>query len=428
MSLSLIVELYRTCGRPSFHNGDFACTGEYALIKGIIKKIKEQIENGAQARFTHMLVDNVDVLDDGLPDQGHLIDFQLRLPTNSASTFHLNLTELLVKDPLISHGQIPENFYLVEEDYYSGDNLPKPATLEALDSLCRLIRSLSLLAHYHDKKPNGDYLRLVFVQPAEESGGRAVVLESKVTIALLEAAKVNPSLVEMLSESSATNDPHYSAKVGVFGTSLATFVSTRPTSMSAFEYLVLHWQQFVESYQRDLSTYLSGFAFHKAKREVAEAELKIADEFSKVLSDITGKLLSVPVSIAAVAAMYKDGSLLQRLLLLIGILTASVVVSRLVANQKQQVDRIKHAKDLVLHAVEGKKDVYPEELAVAITEMATNLDKNEQSLGRTLRLFSFLSWLPFIAAILLLSYMYFSEINRLILVLGSSSFCVDLIF
>ena len=205
------------------------------------------------------------------------------------------------------------------------------------------------------------------------------------------------TLVESLRVGNSTTDPHYSSKVAVFRVSLAEFLNKRPVGLPAFSYLVLQWDDFTNVFIKNLDTYLSGFAFHKAKREVAEAELKIADEFSKIIIDITGKLLGIPISIVAAIAITKSTSVLEGLMIVIGLGLATLIFSGTVGNQQRQLQRIIHAKNVVFNALEGKQEVYPDELKTAITEMKTGLDKNEDKLRSLLWLFRCLSWAPFIA-------------------------------
>ncbi len=405
MSLEPIVELYRACGRPPLDGAHFACATDFPLVQGIVRRVQDE----SRARFDDLDVDGVDVLDEELPTLGEQIDFRLRLPTGSSAAFHQSLETLLDVERRISRGEIPADYYLIEEDYYSGDQIC-PVPIDSLRRICRLILGLSKLAHYHDEKPSSGYLRLVFLQPGKGADSKPVELETRVTMPVIRASEeLEPRLVEELSESTAANDPHHSAKVGVFGTSLATFVGNRPTG-DAFEYLITHWQKFVKEYQRDLSTYLSGFAFHKAKTEVAEAELKIAGEFSKVLSDITGKLLSIPISVAAVIAIPKAETLIERLLLLLGFFVASLIISRTVANQARQFHRVNDAKNLVLGAIEGRKNSYPKELVEAIDKLTIGLNSDEDGLRNSLRVFAVLSWLPLVIALCVLGYVYWDSL------------------
>ena len=412
MSIEPIVELYRACGRPPLEGVHFACEASYAQVKTLVHRIKDD----DVARFDDLFVDGIDVVygDDELPEHGETIKFRLRLPTDSSSTFHKNLEKLLNVESRISHGEMPFNYYLIDEDYYSGDP-ERPEHIESLDRVCQLIKGLSGLAHYHDEKPSNGYLRLVFIQSANGAIIKPVELETRITMSVIEAAvSLEPRLVVELSESCAANDPHFSAKVGVLGASLATFVSNRAAG-GAFDFLVTHWHEFVAEYQRDLSTYLSGFAFHKAKTEVAEAELKIAGEFSKVLNDISGKLLSIPVSVAAIIAIPKASNLCEHLLLLLGIIVASYIIWRTIDNQKRQFNRIEHAKELVLCAIEGKKESYPQELATAVDNLTTDLRNDAKALRDNLAFFSVLSWLPLFIATIFLSYIYWADIVAFLL-------------
>lgn len=401
MSFKSTVDLYRACGRPTLDGFHFSCSTNYPDVRQLVLNILTD----KWARFDDLYVDERDVLDELLPENGQVIKFSLRIPTDSSATFHQNLACLLELDSHISRGQIPDEYYLIDSDYYTGDR-EVPENVNNLDRVCRLVVGLSKLAPYHDEKPSGGYLRLVFLLPGVEVGVKPIELETRVQISVVEAAKdLDPRLVEELSASDVTNDHHHSAKLGVFSTSLATFIGS-PREDNAFLYLITHWQDFILTYQRDLSTYLSGFAFHKAKTEVAEAELKIAGEFSKVLNELTGKLLSIPISVAAIIAIPKSESFIERLLLVIGFFIASLVIFKTIGNQKRQFSRIINAKNLVLGAIEGRKNSYPQELIDALVSFVEDLQKDEKSLRSALNFFSIISWLPFAISVCVLGYVY----------------------
>ena len=420
MSLASIVELYRICGKPQLVGAVFTGTASFQAVRDLVLKI----QGDRRQTFEDLKVDGNDLPDDDeLPTQGHTISFTLRITTGTAATFQADLGSLLAKDPKISRGELPAEFYLVDIDYFSGDTT-KPPQMQALDKICKLIQSISKLAHYHDDKSGSGYLRMVFIQPAKNINTfKPVELETRVTTTVIQAAEnLDTRIVEDLSESSASNDPHYTSKVGVFGTCLANFVSNRPSG-DAFEYLVSHWHDFTNEYHRDLSTYLSGFAFHKAKTEVAEAEIKIAGEFSKVIGDISGKLIGIPVSYAVIAAIPKAETFAEQLLIFIGISVASLIIAKTVDNQERQFIRIQNAKNLIINSIQGKKQTYPKDLADTVDKLVNDLNQDEAGLTKSLRLFKSLCWSPIAISVLVLCYLYLDTFYQYALAIIDMALC-----
>ena len=276
----------------------------------------------------------------------------------------------------------------------------------------RLIQGLARLAYYRDEAADG--YNLVFLQPEGEAMPRPVELRTRVSAEMLgEAPMVETQLVDELVNAEAEHDSHYSARVGVFGTALAQFVSGYPPER-AFKRLVQDWDVFTRAYQQDLATYLSGFAFHKARREVSSAELDIASRLSAVITDIAGKILSVPVSMVAVVALVKTPGLAGRLLLLVGVGMASLLLAGGVRNQQALLERVAHAKALTLDAIRGRREGFPDELREEVEQMTARLDGDERRLRRWLRSFYWLSLLPFAAALVVMVWLYWEPLGSVV--------------
>lgn len=294
---------------------------------------------------------------------------------------------------------MPSGFYLVEEDYFD-DGIESNVSVSRLANVCELISCLSKLAHYHDEKAKTRFLRLVFLKPEEIGNTHPVVVETFVDEDLLKASGEIPTdRLKYLCESSETEDPHYRERLGVFGNTMAEFIQARPESEKPFYYLVKSWSSFLEVYDKNLAVYLSGFAFHKAKREVAEAEVSISSKLSQVIGDITGKLLGIPVSFAAVIAIPKAGGVFESTLIVLGLLVATFVIVEVIENQKRQLSRVTDSKNLVLSAFQGRKDIYPTDLSDAVDRITTNLGNDGEKLERLLCFFRVLAWIPVLLAL-----------------------------
>ncbi len=401
MSLSPIVELFRASGPPEFTSGRFSAELRF---NGETRNLIENVWKQNPGVFEELLVDGREVLDnDPLPSSGVKFTFTVQPPQNSSSTFHLSLNDFIKTTPQISRGQIPSDYYLVNENYYSEDN-NHPKKIINLSIICKIIDNLSRIAHYHDTKTSADHFKLVFFQPGGAKNTSPVELDTKVTEEILSYDAPDLSIIDNLSKSSASIDPHYNEKIGVFWSTLTEFMKNDIGTLTKFSYLIKNWSLFIDNYQNNLGTYLSGFAFHKAKREVAEAEFQIADQFAKVISEIAGKLLSIPVSFAVVIAITKTSSAIEGPLLVCGLLLASTIIAGAVRNQQKQLERIDHAKTVIFDAIEGKCDSYPEKLQESVADMKNNLNKNEVSLRRLLWVYRTLSWAPAIVGVFIYAF------------------------
>ncbi|KFK60828.1 hypothetical protein JS84_24840 [Vibrio vulnificus] len=102
-----------------------------------------------------------------------------------------------------------------------------------------------------------------------------IVLSVSISENLL-SKDINFSLLNELTSAESELNMHYSDKLSVFYASLHEFLGGGYAPDEAFNKLIDSWGAFVALYQNNLSTYLSGFSFHKAKKEVAEAGKRVS--------------------------------------------------------------------------------------------------------------------------------------------------------
>ncbi|WP_447895459.1 hypothetical protein [Vreelandella sp. GE22] len=273
--------------------------------------------------------------------------------------------------------------------------------MKSLGVFCDFVKKLACLAHYHDAKVTDSGLNLVFIHPKEGGGQSTVAIKAKADPKMvLKTGELDLSLLSSLCDNDQTTDMHYHEKINVFSSTLIDFVKGDKARVGAFDNLVDKWDDFVDLYNKNIGTYMSGFAFHKAKREVAEAEISISEQFSKVLSDITTRVLSIPLSFAAIVALIKADSFWESYFIVVGVFLASLIISQLVSNQQRQFNRVVKSKALVLGSFEGRKELYPENLKSHLDDLEVDLDNYEKRVRRTLWIFRVLSWAPVLAALL----------------------------
>lgn len=398
MSLSEIVKLYRVVGKPSVRNGSFSAVVPWASdVIDLVNFIRKENDRC----FDEILIDGSEYLSsDHLPNSGTSVEFDFKLPQQSSSQFYDSVEHLIERAPDVSKGSLPDEFYIIYEDYYSGDDSSAPNNMLALESIIDLIDGLSHLAHYHDQKlVASKSMRLVFIHPDYDKKIQPAVLETKITNEMLNISPLNTQLIKGLNSENVLNNPHYNAETGVLGNTIVDFINGRSDGQAAFKHLIENWDAFLLLYHKNLSTYLSGFAFHKAKKEVAEAQINLTERFSNVINNISGKLFSIPLSFAAVFAMFKSESSAERFVFLLGLIMASYIIFKAVKNQRQQLIGIIHSKNIIFDALDGNVDTFPNELVREIETMKHNLNNSEMELVSNLRTFYWLCWIPTIVGI-----------------------------
>ncbi|WP_338617002.1 hypothetical protein QJR39_09255 [Yersinia enterocolitica] len=129
----------------------------------------------------------------------------------------------------------------------------------------------------------------------------------------------------------------------------------------------------------------------------------MADKLSKIISDISLKILSIPISFIAALGMLKMNGILELVISFVGLLITSTLVILMVMNQEKQFIRICHSKELMFKPIQSKANTYPEDLAQEISSVVQAFDENQKLTQFTLLAFKVLSGLPtFIALIILI--------------------------
>ncbi|MGR5153196.1 hypothetical protein [Photobacterium swingsii] len=394
MALKKLVELYRLGGCPELKGRNFDIRFEATC--DIVEKLRTDF-TPHRIEIIWPVSDPEDDLDVDDIEVGIEYCVQFRVGESNTSPWFCDVEELIERSPSLLVGEMPASFYLASSDVCYPDKTS--LATKKLEQMCRFVSAMREIAPYHDKKPNSSAHSLVFVANVAESS-KPLVLDISINKKVIDQCPTDISILEYLIKTESNVDHHFHEKLNVFSSTLLEFTKDIDSPKAAFEKLVIQWGCFVELYQANFATYLSGFAFHKAKKEVAQAEIELADKFANVTSDITNKVLAVPISMAAVIAMNsKSIGIGGDILVVIGLLITTYITVAAIDNQKSRLSLVNEAKKLVLGAFEGKKDSYPKELQTAITNMGRKLDSSSTKAKWYLRIFRVLTWAPVLSAL-----------------------------
>lgn len=98
--------------------------------------------------------------------------------------------------------------------------------------------------------------------------------------------------------------------------------------------------------------------------------------------------------LVASLGLLKVNSKSEMLIIFSGIILASLFGHFTLSNQRNQLERIDHAKNIVFKPLVNSEKKYPTELKCDIDSALTELSKNYVKCQKTITKLMFLSWLP----------------------------------
>lgn len=401
--LKTLVELYRIAGKPAISSVYLPLQLDYSpKAEAFLRELTHSPRVSQYIVEDEFIADGIFIENNALPRDWQSISITLKLPRDSVQRFHNSITDLITFSS-VRNGEFPTNFYIIDQDYHSEDTVTPPA-VQKVKNVCRLIKALSKLAHYHDRKATDGEPRLVFIQ-GSDGRSKSAILQPTITNEMLDYSDIDCSIVEQLQDDHSINDVnHHIEKRGIFRNTLVEYINENNFN---FQQLMEHWTDFRLAYDNNLSVYLSGFNFHKARKDVAAAELDFSEKISKTISDLTAKILAIPLSLLAAIGIWKLSDLTEQLVVTSGVVFTSLIINLIISSQWKQLKRIIHSKEMVFNPFILKLKNYPNELQKDINKAIDELKNNEIFSFRILISFYILCWIPTAVGIAIIIYKYF---------------------
>ncbi|MBC7490063.1 MAG: hypothetical protein H7240_09035 [Glaciimonas sp.] len=381
-----VVNLYRALGKPSVTDDS-----TYSFDGPITPVVRALIEDYRQINFRFGEID-VSQLSDSHAK------IEVNLPRGDVGKFYSTIESFLTSTSSIAVGSIPENYYILEEDYLSGD-LPKPIKLRSLESLTEFIKLLTLFSEdIHDLSGSG-VRRLLFVLPPD---GR-IPQKTVVVPVVLEASALDNELnhykiLESLVSPSNEKKLHIEERRLVMKIAISDVLNNANSEMKLLTFLVKNWNEVLRKYRYNFQAYINKFAFDDIRKKIADAEIEYASKLSGVLGDIAGKLLALPVSLLGVIALEQAKSDFAFWSGCAGLFIVSLIYCLVLYNQNQQVSRLENSFNLIFSPFFNKINTYPKALRDALSQRKNGTAKQLLTLKWTFRIFYFLAMVPTIGA------------------------------
>lgn len=402
MAFEHTIELYRNSSVDEVSQDALTFSGSISFEAGApLVRLLFQPDGISELQFRNLAIDSR-IIDepDEIPESGENIEFEVAFKTATGGRFYRDFDHFLeFAKPTLARGRIPEKYFLIRERYASGE-ANAPTKVQSLERLCSLVSHLSDLAHHHDGRDSTGSPSLVFIKADEGRIGKVILRPVFDDATVRAGSHLDLEILAELLGDSPNGTPHKHTKRAVFESTLAEFLASIDDGENAFRSLVERWPAFVDLYNVNYQTFVSGFALRKAKRELADAEMKLAGELSATVSDVATKLFAIPLSLVAVAAIPRAESYLESLVITVALVFASILTRALVKTQQHRYSSAEHSKNLLYDSLDGKPELYPQDLRSEINGMKEALDRNDGWVKRALVAMVIASWSPAVLAIL----------------------------
>lgn len=379
-----VVELFRKSGRPEWCSGQFKGQLDYAQAQSrdLLDRLRRQ--DREHGYLADLIVDNIFVSDeDDLPSEGRTAEFVFKTAYQGSARFFLNAAELAAHPPL-GRGKLPDQFYLVEEDYQHGTDESVPDSVKRLKDLTDFVNTISQLS---DQK---------FV--TEGSGAWTLVFQTGDGMGLLETRfgeeLLNMRAPEVAWEAvkSLTADPggiHQKEKVLMFKSVMCEFLN-RNVEFHEFIKAAENW---AKKYNNDLDRYLRKFSLDEVKREIAKEDTRFSEQLSRMLGDVTVKILGLPLSLALLMVVRTQSAALPWWFLALILACISIIVGILVSHHIKTLERVEINIKMVFGKLQARNNgPSTSSREEELDRVMESLDIQTKQLKKYLRIYRFAAW------------------------------------
>jgi len=399
-TFSQLIALYRDLKCPELKDTSFSAN--VASSKKVIKLLN-YLWSVRKFDIEIMVEDSVyDSSDDNFPEfvGCQSLSINITVHQNENGFFYQNVSDWIAKAGALKKGVVSPNIYLIDEDTIVTEDTTNRNVEKVLTS-CHLVCKLSELAHYHDEKNGGaNAYRLVFVMPDKDNKVyHPVILTTQLSGEILKADQPDTSILSLILEQQHSNDIHANERLSVFRIALAEMIEKTPDNTEPFIYLVKNWSDVTDSFHKSWENYLSGFSFSKLKAEIAEQQITFSQKLTDIVANLSGRLFSLPISIAAIVVLERANSSIANWFYLLSCVLVSYMVASAISIQKRNLKNIELSYKMAFSRFKEEGDVQYSSVNVGVENAVSCLDETIVKLKCKLFFYSVLAWIPMLVGI-----------------------------
>lgn len=383
---SEVISLYRLSAKPTITNHVFSYKGP---LTPELKLCLDQLGSKNNSGY----------FEDEPIYSGNNVEYSFRVPTDGNTGFYKDFPTFTEVSRALGKCQIPKNIYIIDDDWATCDDVRNSDYQNLLD-IIELIESLSKLATTSDPNSSSTSYILFFSSPGEkEKTTKTYSIKTTITESIFKKNLKHKKLPTLLTSNTAEHKLNMEERKLIFCSAIIDNVPHNRKNQIELMDVLENWDNILDSYWVNLQSFVYGFSFAKIREDLARAELEYGSKLSSTFSDITGKLLALPISLVGLIALEKANSTSESIIIILGLIIVSIVAIGAIYNQKLSIRRITNGSNIIFDQFDKRALSHRKEIRKLFESAKIEIHKQQSFLNRMLFIFSIISLTPIIGAI-----------------------------
>lgn len=407
------VKLFKSFGNyASYDDGKLLIKGDVPLSEEQANLIEYLFENKVLFRSFNLMINWEDVKSsDHIVDNTENIELKVEFNLDSGNkfSFYENEKDLFKKlsSYLIKGKKLPENYYLIEEDFRSDGGLIHPSLMK-LESITEWLVFLKKTSDI-DKEIEDGIAIYYFIKGEDDKFAKPLGIQISSIEELIAISSIAPlgDINKLILEDENGNLHHRDRqsffKLALVDT-LKKLITTDTSDDSNATILFKNLDKVKKAYFENYDVFIHNFAIGEFQQQVEEKEFDYAEKISSVLNDIQIRLYAIPVVLVSLGALAKVDNIYSYLFIISGVIITALFNFWMINDQVLRLEQIGKSSSFVFNKLkmQGSEELESKDILNNLDDIIGNIQNRIADRNTKIIYYKFFCWLPtFITLVLL---------------------------
>jgi hypothetical protein len=408
----LTVKLFNSFGDAvSYDNGVLLLKGDIALSEEQATLINYLFENKALFRLFQLMINWKNATSDNIVANAECTEFKVEFNLYSGNkfSFYKNEQDLFKKLSLylIQGKDLPENYYLMEEDFRSDGGLIHPSLMK-LKSITEWFVFLKKTSDI-DKEIDDGIALYYFIKGEDDKFAKPLEIQISSIEELISIESITPvgDINKLILEDESGNLHHRDRqsffKLALVDT-LRKLITTDISNDSNTTILFKNLDKVKKAYYENYDVFIHNFAIGEFQQHIEEKEFDYAEKISSVLNDIQIRLYAIPIVLVSLGALAKVDNIYSYFFIISGVIITALFNYWMINDQVLRLEQIGKSSSFVFNKLkmQGSEELESKDILNNLDGIIGNIQNRISDRNTKIKYYKFFCWLPtFITLILL---------------------------